>query len=154
MVTLAVTTETKQLMTDMAAKTVERKAELDVLKEEVQLQTFELDRLEQSSRHESIRIRGIDETAGEDTDSLVQELAADIGVTLKPEDISVSHRLPGRPGSTRPIIVKFVRSNTKTVMMKSKSVRRWHEFHANDPSTHIVDASITSAGDADGAHNC
>ena len=95
MVTSAVTTETKQLMTDMAAKTVERKAELDVLKEEVQLQTFELDRLEQSSRRESIRICGIDETAGEDTDSLVRELAGDIGLMLKPEDISVSHRMPG-----------------------------------------------------------
>ena len=50
----------------------------------------------------------------------MRELAADIGVTLKPEDISVSHRLPGRPGSTRPFIVKFVRRNTKTTMMKNK----------------------------------
>ena len=41
-------------------------------------------------------------------------------MTLKPEYISVSHRLPGRSGSTRPIIVKFVRRNTKTAMMKSK----------------------------------
>ena len=60
--------------------------------------------------------------AGEDTDDLVRELAADIGVTLKSEDISVSHRLPGRPGSTQPIIVKFVRRNTKTAMMKSKRI--------------------------------
>ena len=119
-VTSAVTTATRQLMTDMATKTAERKAELDGLKKEVQLQKFELDRLEQYSRCESIRICGIAETAGEDTDDVVRELAADIGVTLKPEDISVSHRLPGRPGSTRPIIVKFVHRNSKTAMMKSK----------------------------------
>ena len=119
-VTSAVITATRQLMNDMATKTAERKAELDGLKKEVQLQKFELDRLEQYSRRESIRICGVDETTGEDTDDLVRELAADIGVTLKPEDISVSHRLPGRPGSTRPIIVKFVRRNTKTTMMKNK----------------------------------
>ena len=65
-VTSAVTTATRQLMTDMATKTAGRKAELDGLKKEVQLHTFELNRLEQYSRHESIRICGIDETAGED----------------------------------------------------------------------------------------
>ena len=108
-VTSAVTTATRQIMKDIATKTAERKAELDGLMIEVQLQKYELDRLEQYSSRESIRIGGIDETTGEDTDDLVRELAADIDVTLKPEYISVSHRLPGRPGSTQPIIVKFVR---------------------------------------------
>ena len=101
---------------------------MDGLKKEVQLRTFELDRLEQSSRRDSIRICGIDETAGEDTDVLVRELGAAIGMTLTPEDIIVSHRLPGRPGSTRPIIVKFVMRNTKTAMMKTKrKLRDWNK---------------------------
>ena len=123
-VTPAVTTATRQLMTDMATKTAKRKAELDGLKKEVKLHTFELDRLEQYSRRESIRICGIDETAGEDTDELARELAADIGVTLKPEDISVSHTLPGRPGSTQPIIVKFVRRNSKKSKRKLRDTNR------------------------------
>ena len=37
-----------------------------------------------------------------------------IGVSVTEMNISVSHRLPGRPGSARPIIVKFVRRDTKT----------------------------------------
>ena len=78
---------------------------------------------------------GYDETAGEDTDDLLRELAADIDMTLKPEDIRVSHRLPGRSGSTRPIIVKFVRRNTKTAMMKSK--RKLHD--ANRKGVYIND---------------
>ena len=123
-VTSAVTTATRQLMTDMATKTAGRKAELYWLKKEVQLHTFELNRLEQYSRRESIRICGIDETAGEDTDDVVRELAADIGVTLKPEDISVSHTLPGRPRSTRPIIVKFVRRNSKKSKRKLRDTNR------------------------------
>ena len=55
-VTSAVTTATRQLMNDMATKTAERKAELDGLKKEIQLQKYELDRLEQYSHCESIRI--------------------------------------------------------------------------------------------------
>ena len=42
------------------------------------------------------------------------ELAADIGVEVKLDDISVSHRLPGGPrrdsSRPKPIIVKFVRN--------------------------------------------
>ena len=51
---------------------------------------------------------------GEDTNQLVVELAADIGVEVKLDDISVSHRLPGGPrrdsSRPKPIIVKFVRN--------------------------------------------
>ena len=52
--------------------------------------------------------------------AFVTKLAADIGVSVTQTDISVSHRLPGRPGSARSIIVKFVRRDTKTSMMKNK----------------------------------
>ena len=45
-VTSVVTTATKQLMTEMAEKTAERKCELGVLRKEVQLRKYELDRLE------------------------------------------------------------------------------------------------------------
>ena len=45
-VTSVVTTATKQLMTEMAEKTGERKCELDVLRKEVQLRKYELDHLE------------------------------------------------------------------------------------------------------------
>ena len=44
---------------------------------------------------------GYDETAGEDTDDLICELAADIGMTLKPEDISVSQSQPQTAGTIR-----------------------------------------------------
>ena len=37
---------------------------------------------------------------GEDTNLIVKELAADIGVTIATADISISHRMTGR--SSRP----------------------------------------------------
>ena len=64
------------------------------MKKEVQLHTFELDCLEQYSRRESIRICGIDETAGEDTEDLVQELAVDV-------EAGRHQRQPQTAGKTR-----------------------------------------------------
>ena len=97
-----------------------KQTEVNKLKNEVQLLKFELDRQNQYSRRESVRISGIPETEGENTNDIVKKLAADIGVPLTQNDISVSHRLPGRPGTAKPIIVKFVRRDTKTTLMKSK----------------------------------
>ena len=47
-----------------------------------------------------------------------------MGVTLKPDDISISHRLPARAGECRPMIVKFVRRTTKINMMRNKRALR------------------------------
>ena len=77
-------------------------------------------------------------TEGENTNALVTRLAADIGVSVTQTDISVSHRVPGRPDSARPIIVKFVRHDTKTSMMKNKRRLRdldWKGVFLNDDLT-------------------
>ena len=92
---------------------------MNKLRSEVQVLKFDLDRQNQYSRREPIRISDISET-GENTNALVTKLAADIGVSVTETDISVSHRLPGRPGSARSVIVKCVRRVTKTSMMKNK----------------------------------
>ena len=97
-----------------------KQSEVNNLRNEVQLLKFELDRLNQYSRRDSVRISGIPESEDENTNDIVKQLAADIGVTLTPNDISVSHRLPGRQGTAKPIIVKFVRRNMKTAFMKNK----------------------------------
>ena len=97
-----------------------KQSEVNKLKNEVQLLKFELDRQNQYSRRESVRISGISEKEGEYTNDIVKKLAVDIGASLTQDDIIVSHRLPGRPGTAKPIIVKFVRRDTKTTLMKSK----------------------------------
>ena len=76
------------------------KKEVNELKRVIQVQRFDLDKLEQYGRREMIRINGIPEMEGEDTNLIVKELAADIGVTIPTADISISHRMTGR--SSRP----------------------------------------------------
>ena len=55
--------------------------------------------LEQYSRRDCMEIRGIPEISSdtrEDTNEIVVELGRKIGVDLKKEDISTSHRLPSK----------------------------------------------------------
>ena len=84
------------------------KQEVNALKRVIQVQRFEFDKLEQYGQRETIRINGIPETEGEDTNVLVTELAADIGVTITTADISVSHRMPGRPGTAKTIVQEYL----------------------------------------------
>lgn len=104
---------------------------------------FNHDKQEQYSRKDSVRISGIldPHTKDENTNSAVIRVVNDLGVDLKPEDISVSHRL-GKLTSDydRPVIVKFVRRDTKRlIMMKKKALREkaGHEnTYLNDDLTH------------------
>lgn len=87
-----------------------------------------IDRLEQYGRRDNVRIYGLEETKNENTTEKVVELAADMGVAISVNDISVSHRLPqaGKQaaGKAKPIIVKFVRRSTKQLMMRHKKELR------------------------------
>ena len=131
-VTTAVEAATEQIMANVrremgVIEDVGKK--LCSLQVENQKLTFEIDRLEQYSRRENVRIYGLAETQGECTNTVVIDMARDIGVTITPADISVSHRL-GRPeggGSTadsrpRPLIVKLVRRDTKFELMLNKKM--------------------------------
>ncbi len=87
--------------------------------------SVKLDRSEQYSRRNNVRITGIPETKGENTDKLILDLAKSIGENLSPGDIDVSHRVPRYPPSSqtqsRPIIVMFVSNASKRSLMSQRS---------------------------------
>ena len=110
------------------------------LRSVIQSQAFDVDRLAQYSRRENVRLHGVPETAGENTDDVVIGIAHDMGVDISSNDISVSHRLPkSRTMKERPIIVKFVRRNTKTALMMNKktlrTIDRYRHIYINDDLT-------------------
>ena len=106
-------------------------------------QHFELDRQEQYSRKDSVRIYGIPdpEDERENTNDIVVKLAKDIGVNITTADLSVSHRLGrrGRGGKPRTIIAKFVRRQCKTDVMRNKKRLRdcqnYKNVYINDDLT-------------------
>ena len=72
-------------------------------------------------------VHGVDEVEGEDTDELsIKVIKGHMNRKIKPEDIDRSHRL-GNPKQSikakpRPIIVKFVRYNTRNTIYRNKKV--------------------------------
>ena len=76
----------------------------------------------------------------ENTDDVVISSAHDMGVEISSNDISVSHRLSkSRTLSECPIIIKFVRRNTKTALMTNKkmlrTIERYRHIYVNDDIT-------------------
>ena len=94
------------------------------LQKDVQLNRFQVDKLEQYTRRENIKLYGIPEEEKEDTSELVLNVAKEIGVQLQREDISVSHRVPApkKAGKPRPIIAKLVRREKKVEVMRAKKL--------------------------------
>lgn len=86
---------------------------------------YELDRQEQYTRKDSIRIVGLSEDENETDAELrtkIVTLAATAGLDeMTAGDISVTHRLGARkPGSTRPVICKFTKRKLKHDLLKCK----------------------------------
>ena len=103
----------------------------------IQSQAFDVYRLAQYSLRENVPLHGVPETASENTDEVVIGIAHDMGVDISSNDTSVSRRLPkSRTMKERPIIVKFVRRNTKTALMINKktlrTIDRYRHIYIND----------------------
>ena len=82
---------------------------------------FLSDTNEQYGRREIVRIFGVEEQTGEDVYQRVVDVVKGTSVEIGERDISVCHRLPARGQSGKPMIVKFVRRETKLALMKKKS---------------------------------
>lgn len=84
---------------------------------------MKLDDLEQYQRRQCVRIFGVGEEAGEDTDLKAIEVARKIGVDLSLHDIDRSHRI-GATGGDRPrgIIVKFVSYRKRSEIFRNKKL--------------------------------
>ena len=147
-VTVAVATAFKQIR-DELQEVETMKGEVERVREnmarlqaKLQTQHFDLDRQEQYSRKDSVRMYGIPEAEDErETNDIVVKLAKDIGVNITTADLRVSHRLGrrGRGGKPRTIIAKFVRRQCKTDVMRNKKRLRdcqnYENVYINDDLT-------------------
>ena len=108
-VTKTLKAEINKLQKDMEDLQVE-KADLcktnDDLETRLSAVEYENDSLEQYSRRNSLRISGIPEEPGENTDQRVIQLAGGLGVDINPEDIDRSHRI-GKLEQDRPRVGFF-----------------------------------------------
>ncbi len=82
----------------------------------------------------------VPETADENTNDVVIDLASDMGVHIDEHDICVSHRLQkARSMQDRPIIVRFVRRDTKIdIMGKKKTLRTIDRYRNTFVNGHLT----------------
>ena len=108
---------------------VDRSPVVQNLQRNLLLMRYENDRLEQFSRRETIKVVGLKEEEGEDTEQKVLEIFKAVGADITPADVSVVHRTGDRKRKGRPILVRFVsRKKRKEVMKKKKILKDKREY--------------------------
>ena len=132
MVTAAVKTANEGLMKEMQKLSCPASTASTV-----QTNKFEIDRLEQYSRRDNIKVVGIPETEGENCVEKVKELGEAIGVDIQDSDISTAHRVKSRGKKGNPMIVRFVRRETKEQMMfNKKKLKEQKKRHFHTGGSH------------------
>ncbi|CAC5408280.1 unnamed protein product [Mytilus coruscus] len=95
---------------------------------------------EQYSRKKNIKIHNLEERRGE---QLIPELITTlkhvkdkVGINLNKTDIVAMHRIPGKHGYPRPVIVKFLRMENKiAILKKRKDLQKIIEIKIGDDIT-------------------
>lgn len=79
---------------------------------------------EQYSRKNNVKLLNIpeesDETEQTLTHMVTSELLSKANVDVDPDDIVAIHRIPGKPGSPKPILLKLKNNSVKTKIMKQR----------------------------------
>lgn len=120
-------------------------AENASLRERIEALEMEMDRANQYSRRNSLRVSGIPEEKGENTDTLILNVANSLGANLT-EEIDRSHRVgkprpPAKPESAtkpRDILVKF-----GTYRSRQKLYNRRSQLKAQGNSNCFVNEDLT-----------
>ena len=137
----------QELKVDRQNKTVE-KLEEKVLELEEALKEYKhiarvayttANKNEQYSRKNSFKINGIKELKQENTKELAKKfLEKEIGVKVDDADIVAVHRIPGKAGESKPILVKL-----KNNMAKSNVMRKRSTLKKNSNGRHWLTDDVT-----------
>ncbi|KAJ4435493.1 hypothetical protein ANN_18109 [Periplaneta americana] len=76
--------------------------------------SMEVSDLQQYTRRDNIMLFGVPEIDEQSTYEVIYQISEVIGGSeLVQHDVSVAHRIPSRPGKTRPIIIRFTKSRSR-----------------------------------------
>lgn len=122
----------------LRTKVTELENENTSLKSRIQLLEDKLDRSEQYSRRNCLRLSGIPETANESVDEKIMEVLNTLDAEVTLDNIDRAHRV-GKPkgGSHRDIIIKFstYRSRRKIMINKKQLKTQGKRIYINEDLT-------------------
>lgn len=126
----------------------------DQLKSAISEKDRVCDELEQYSRRNSLRIYGIPTTQNEKTDDIVIKMCKEkLGVDIDAFSIDRSHRLSGREGQYKPLIVRFVSHNIKQLIYSNKKKLRGTKVIIREDLTSRRNGLLRSASNIFGQRN-
>ena len=107
---------------------------------------FVIDRHEQYSRKNSIRLRGVVEEMGEDIEKVTLEtLKKELDLDLVRSEIDIVHRVGRRDSNPRSILVKFLSHKTKERVMRCKKKATHIKIHEDLAPVRIGDFLMSTA---------
>ena len=96
---------------------------------------------EQYSRKNNIKILNIPENATETERTLTEVICSTLlskgNVDLDPQDIIAMHRIPGKQGSPKPVLLKLKNTSVKTAVMKQRRTMKAAGFKLVDDVTKL-----------------
>ena len=101
---------------------------------------------EQYSRKNNIKIMNIREEAGEDDSTLLNKVTDLLGkqdITLSPHQVIAIHRIPGKPGSPKPVLMKVTNTTVKSTIMRKRKVMKSAGHRLVDDVTRLNTELIT-----------
>jgi hypothetical protein len=91
---------------------------------------------EQYSRKKNVKIYNMPENRGEKLPvSLINQLKEKLSINIDRSDIVAMHRKPGRPAAPRPILVKFLRMESKIALLRRKGISELLQLKIGDDIT-------------------
>ena len=96
---------------------------------------------EQYSRKNNVKILNIEELTTETentlTETITSTLLSKANIDLDPQDIIALHRIPGKSGATRPVLLKLKNNSVKTAIMKQRQAMKAAGYRLVDDVTKL-----------------
>ena len=138
--------EASDRMDMLTYETVHLKEEVDKLQKELtktkkvaQTASQRANTNEQYSRKNNIKIMGVVEDADEDEEKLIRKiqqiLESKANVKLEDNKIMAIHRIPGKVGMPKPVLIKLRNNNEKTKIMKKRKEMKHGGYRLVDDVT-------------------
>ena len=115
----------REELKELKSELVQKNKIISKLESRIDVLENQVEGLEMYGRRNGVRIFGIPETEGENTDQIILKLVEDIDADIPPHALGRSHRVgPVDPRKPRAIIAKFVGHNFKTQLLRNKKKLR------------------------------
>lgn len=102
----------------------------------------EINDLQQYTRRDNVMVFGAPEFDGKSTYEVIDNICNVIGGTDLVQDVSIAHRLPAKPGKSRPIIIRFCKRRSRDEFLQRFKIEAKKDDTGPGISTKLIDNNL------------